>query len=122
MNQLIQNLKIAKSASRNGVIKSADLARGVKEYLIKNSYLTEIIRGWYLLTTPAGMGTTTLWYSCFWEFISYYLQDRFGENGYCLSAETSVDIHMAKHTIPKQVIVVTKKSSNQTIDLLHGSS
>ena len=29
---------------------------------------------------------------------------------------------MAKHTIPKQVIVVTKKSSNQTIDLLHGSS
>ena len=81
-NQLATDLEAARAVSQNGVIKSIDLDRKLRERLSKSSYLTEVIRGWYLLTTPAGEGTTTLWYSNFWNFIAAYLDDRFSADGY----------------------------------------
>jgi len=121
-HQLAEDLKAAKSVSKNRVIRSADLDRKVRERLTNSSYLTEVIRGWYLLTTPAGAGTTTLWYSSFWAFISSYLEDRFEDGGYCLSAESSLDAHAAQNIIPQQLVVITKRASNQTIELSHGTS
>jgi hypothetical protein len=119
---LAESLERAKEVSNNGVVRSADLDRGVRERLVSASFLTEVMRGWYLLTSPAGAGTTTLWYSNYWEFIKQYLTDRFGEDGYCLSAESSLDVYAAQNIISQQLIVITKKASNQTIELLHDTS
>jgi fido (protein-threonine AMPylation protein) len=80
------------------------------------------MRGWYLLTNPAGAGTTTLWFSNYWEFIKQYLNDRFGESDYCLSSESSLDVYAAQNIISRQLVVITKKASNQTIALPHDTS
>lgn len=125
MNQqnkfLAQALIEAKAKGKNSVIRSEDLDRGTRERLTQAGYLEEVMRGWYLLTTPSGVGTTTLWFSSYWEFIGQYLKDRFGED-YCLSAESSLEIHVGQTTTPSQVQALTKKPSNQMIDLLHNSS
>jgi hypothetical protein len=119
---LAEALQKAKSAALNGVVRSTALERGVRERLEKASFLTEVMRGWYLLTNPAGSGTTTLWFSNYWEFIKQYLSDRFGEADYCLSPESSLDVYAAQNIISRQLVVLTKKASNQTIVLPHDTS
>lgn len=116
-----ETLSVAKAASNKHVIRSADIDRGTRERLTKAGYLEEVVRGWYLLTNPAGKGTSTLWYSSYWEFIKQYLEDRFQED-YCLSPESSLNLISGQNIIPKQIIVLTKKKSNQTIDFPHGTS
>jgi len=118
---LAEALSSAKAKSKNSVIKSDDLDRGVRERLMQAGYLEEVMRGWYLLTTPAGMGTTTLWFSSYWSFIGEYLTERFGGN-YCLSAESSLELHSGQTTTPLQMQVLTRKPSNQVIELLHKTS
>ena len=70
---LAQALSEAKANSQNDVIRSASLDRGARERLVGAGYLEEVMRGWYLLTTPSGVGTTTLWFRSYWEFIKQYL-------------------------------------------------
>ncbi|TVQ80273.1 MAG: Fic family protein [Bradymonadales bacterium] len=119
---LAEALKKAKSVSKGGVVKSTDLTRLVRERLIKANCLFEIFRGWYLLTTPSAAGSSTAWYDGLWAFISYYLSDRFGADGYCLSAEASLNLHVQDSVIPPQITVLTRKASNQTIDLPYHTS
>ncbi len=122
-HQLIAKfLKEAQLVAKGNVIKSSDLDRSTREKLTFAGYLSEVIRGWYLLTTPGGKGTTTLWYSNYWDFIREYLKERFGEDGYCLTAESSLDLISGQNIISNQITIVTKKPSNQTIDLLFKTS
>lgn len=116
-----ETLAIAKKASNKHVVRSADIDRATRERLIRAGYLEEVVRGWYLLTNPAGKGTSTLWYSCYWQFIKQYLEDRFKDD-YCLSPESSLNLISGQNIISRQIIVLTKKKSNQTIDLPHSSS
>lgn len=119
---LADSLEKAKAATLHGVLRSASIDRAVRERLVKASFLTEVIRGWYLLTNPVGAGTTTLWYSNYWEFTQQYLADRFGAENFCLSAESSLSVYAAQNIISQQLIVITKKPSNQTIELPHNTS
>ncbi|MCP4131813.1 MAG: Fic family protein [bacterium] len=112
----------AKSVSRDTIVKSSDISRSVRERLVKTGFLDEIIKGWYLLITPEGSGTSTAWFSGFWAFIKHYLADRFGEDGYCLSANSSIDYHTGETVISRQLIVITKKASNTNIELPHDVS
>lgn len=123
LNHLLADaLEKAKAASINGVVRSSSIDRTTRERLVKTQFLTEVIRGWYLLTKPSGAGTTTLWYSNYWEFIKQYLIDRFGGDGYCLSAESSLDVYTCQNFISRQLVVMTKKSSNQTVEFLQDTS
>lgn len=119
---LSQCLAEARGVAKDNIIKSADLDRATREKLTKANFLSEVIRGWYLLTTPLGAGTTTLWYENFWSFLKHYLRDRFGSDGYCLSAESSVDLYASQNVIPSQVVVLTKKKTNTTVTLLFDTS
>lgn len=119
---LAEALLTAKTVSNRDVVRSAQLDRQTRERLVKASFLTEVMRGWYLLTNPTGAGTTTLWYSNYWEFIRQYLTDRFGEEGYCLSAESSLDVYSGQNIVSQQLVVMTKKASNQTVHLPHNTS
>ncbi len=112
----------AVAASRNGILKATDLDRGVRERLSVAGCLTEIIKGWHVLTQPGTMGGSTAWFGGFWSFVSYYLSDRFGKKGYCLSSESSLDIHAGESVMGRQLSVITKKNSNQVITLPHNTS
>lgn len=112
----------AMSVSQDGILKASDLDRGVRERLVAAGCLTEIIKGWHVLTQPGATGGSTVWFGGFWSFVNYYLTDRFGKKGYCLSAESSLDIHTGESAIGRQIAVVTKKNSNHVITLPHNTS
>jgi len=120
--QLAKSLEKAKSLSRDGFLKGTDLDRSIKAQLVASGYLTNVIRGWYLLSRPDATGSSTAWYGSFWDFLRHYLTDRFTKTGYCLSAETSIDLHTGETTFAKKVVVLTRKPSNQAVDLLYDTS
>ncbi|MEI8295210.1 MAG: Fic family protein [Alphaproteobacteria bacterium] len=99
------------------ILRSTELSRVHKERLINAGFLVEIIKGWLLVADPTKRsGESTLWYANFWNFLSVFLEERFGSN-YCLSAETSLALHAATTIIPAQVTVITEKSSTQVVHL-----
>src|SRR5262245_40676455 len=114
---LAQTLEKAKKASQNHVIRSSNLTRREKTYLSKNGFLKEIIKGWYILLNSNDLeGESTFWYVSFWNFLGVYLNTQLGEN-YCLSAECSLDLWADSNSVPKQVIVMTNKSSSYVVHL-----
>ncbi len=121
--KLAESLGRAETIARNGIIKSSELARTDRERLLKVGCLQPIVKGWYQLgvVPDPGAGSSTHWYSHFWEFVSYYLTERFARD-YCLSSETSLDFHTNALTIPAQVVVITASSSSSTLNLPHHTS
>lgn len=119
---LAQALTIAKKVSAEDVIKHSDLETKYIEVLKKAGFLTPVIRGWYLLNKPEAAGTSTAWYVGFWPFLKTYLMDRFGKQGYCLAADPSIDLHVGQGQIAHQITAITKKASNQSIELPHDTS
>ena len=121
--KLAESLKRVEAIAHNGVIKSADLTRLDRERLLNAGWLQPIVKGWYQFgMQPEGAdGSSTFWYSHFWEFVSYYLSDRFGSE-YCLSSESSLDFHTNALMIPTQVVVITAGSGSSTLSLPHDTS
>jgi len=114
---LAESLARAEKKAANGIIRSEHLSRQDLERLEKDGWLTRIIRGWYLLNQPVAKdGESTLWYSSFWNFITIYLKFRFGSH-YSLSANASIDMHIGRTTIPKQLLVMAKKGGSSVIEL-----
>ncbi len=119
---LAEALKVAKEAAEDGVIEHSALDVKHAEILKRAGCLTPVIRGWYLLSKPEPVGSTTIWYVGFWPFIRVYLLKRFGKHGYCLSADTSLDLLTGEEYIARQITAITRKTSNQTIDLPQDTS
>src|SRR5256885_12983001 len=106
-NKLAHALQRATTVARKHVVKSTSLPRPDRELLTERGYLQEILRGWYLLSRPIDKaGDSTTWYGAFWDFLSIYLEERFGSD-YCFSASSSIDIHIGANVIPQQVIAIT---------------
>lgn len=121
-SQLAAALERVHRAARDAVIQTDQMSRPDRELLQARGWLQLIIRGWYLLTTPdAKPGDTTLWQSSFWAFVAAYLRSRFGER-YCLSAESSLDLHTGKMGTPRQVVVWAETGGNSKVDLPTGAS
>src|SRR5665213_951262 len=90
---LAESLSRAEASSKEGYVRSQNISRSYRERLLKSGLLMHVITGWYLLTSPqATQGESTAWFASFWVFIQQYLHERLGED-YCLSAESSLDIH-----------------------------
>ena len=89
--------------------------------LLENGFLEEVIKGWYIPSTPSHVGTTTTWYASFWGFVAAYCDSRFG-NGWTLTPEESLSIWSGANVIPSQVVVQAKKGSNSIQQLIHGHS
>ena len=120
-SELAKALQLAKSKARDGILKGTDLDRGIRERLQNAGCLSDIIRGWYLLTKPGFAGTSTAWFGGFWGFLKLYLTERFNEE-YCLSAESSLELLTADGKISKQLTIITIAASNQTVELPHSTS
>lgn len=103
-------------------IRTTDLSRVHRERLLKNGFLREVMKGWYISAQPSDdSGVSTQWYTAFWGFCAAYLQTRFGSD-WCLSAEQSISLHVGNRTIPRQLLVRSPHANNNVTTLPHGTS
>ena len=97
-DKLADSLEALEALQREGIVavRSADLTRTHRERLLKNGFLQEVMKGWYIPARPEERaGDSTAWYASFWEFCAGYLEERFGEE-WCLSAEQSLFLHAGR--------------------------
>lgn len=122
--KLAESLQVLKAFQDKGqiAIKTSQFSRIHRERLVKNGFLKEVIKGWYI-ATPAyeQQGDSTSWYASYWHFCAAYLADRYGKS-YCLSADHSLQIHSGNWTVPQQLIVRSTKGINSAIPLLYKTS
>lgn len=122
--KLAESLAALKELQDRGItaIRSDQLSRTHRERLLKNGFILEVMKGWYIPSAPdEPAGESTAWYTSFWAFIANYLNDRFGTE-WCLSAEQSVSIHTGDWTVPKQLLIRSPKGGNKPTPLLHDTS
>jgi len=122
--KLAESLQVLRELQEHGVIaiRSADLSRTHRERLVKNGFLKDVMRGWYIPSRPDETpGDSTAWYTSFWDFCAAYLRERF-ENNWCLSPEQSIFLHTGNRTVPKQLLVRSPKGGNKPTALLFGTS
>jgi hypothetical protein len=122
--KLAGSLQVLRELQEHGVIaiRSADLSRTHRERLVKNGFIKEVMRGWYIPSRPDETpGDSTAWYTSFWDFCAAYLRGRF-ENNWCLSPEQSIFLHTGNRTVPKQLLVRSPKGGNKPTALPFGTS
>ena len=122
--KLAESLEVLKELQDKGIIaiRSRDLSRTHRERLIKSGFLQEVIKGWYFPPHPGEKaGESTSWYASFWNFCAAYLESRFDED-WCLSPEQSLSIHTGNRTVPRQLLVRTKKGTNNVTNLPYNTA
>ena len=103
-------------------IRASVLTRVHRERLLKNGFLREVMKGWYIPVRPDGpAGDSTDWYASFWPFCAAYLTERFGED-WCLGAEHSIALHTGNWNVPRQLLVRATRGGNKPTGLLHDTS
>jgi len=103
-------------------IRASDLTRVHRERLVRNGFLREVMKGWYIPVRPDGSaGESTDWYASFWPFCAAYLTERFGED-WCLGAEHSIALHTGNWNVPRQLLVRSTRGGNKPTGLLHDTS
>jgi hypothetical protein len=122
--KLAESLEALRTQQESGVVAlhSGDLTRTHRERLVKNGFLQEVMKGWYIPARPnAATGASTAWYASFWGFCAGYLNARFGTN-WSLSPEQSLLLHAGNMTVPRQLLVRSPKASNKITTLPHDTS
>ena len=122
--KLAESLEALRKLQDRGVvaIRAADLSRAHREHLLKNGFLQEVMKGWYIAARPDdGAGESTAWYASFWAFCAAYLRERFGSE-WCLSPEHSLSLHTGNHAVPPQLVVRSSRGGNKATALPYGTS
>jgi hypothetical protein len=122
--KLAESLEILRALQNRGVVavRSADLTRTHRERLVKNGFLQEVMKGWYIPVHPDEVaGESSAWYASFWGFCAAYLKVRFGTN-WSLSPEQSLLLHVGNMTVPGQLHVRSPKARNKITELPHDTS
>jgi hypothetical protein len=123
-DKLAESLAVLKKLQDKGIVAiyTNNLTRTHRERLVKNGFIKEVMKGWYISGRPEEpAGESTAWYASFWGFCADYLNSRFGDQ-WCLSAEQSLNIHSGNWNIPGQLLVRTPKGGNKPVSLLHETS
>ena len=122
--KLAESLQALRALQERGVVavRSGDLTRTHRERLVRNGFLQEVMKGWYIPARPDEVtGKSTEWYESFWDFCAAYLKERFGTN-WSLSPEQSLLLHAGNMKIPRQLLVRSPKARNKTTALLYDTS
>ena len=117
-------MTVLKKLQDNGksVIKSTELKRIQLSSLVKNGFLKQILKGWYMPSRPNEQeGDSTPWYAAMREFIAGYCSERFGDNWH-VSPDLSLSLHAGSTLLPKQVTVHPPLAKNGTLSLPNGCS
>ncbi|MEP7372197.1 MAG: Fic family protein [Chitinophagaceae bacterium] len=122
--KLAESLELLKTIQDKGIvaIKSSELSKVHRVRLIKNGFLKEVTKGWYI-STPSDEqpGDSTSWYASYWHFCAGYLADRYGDD-YFISPDQSLLLHSGNWTVPQQLIIRTTKKTNHGTPLPDGTS
>lgn len=122
--KLADSLRVLKALQNEGAtaIRSANLSRAHRERLVRNGFLQEVMKGWYIPARPdRSAGDSTAWYTSYWDFCAAYLEHRFGDR-WCLSPDHSLALHVGNRTVPQQLLVHTPRGGNKPTKLPHGTS
>lgn len=123
--RLAEALKILKDLQDQDVvgIYTDDIPnRAYREILVKNGFLKEVTKGWYIASDPAERdGETTSWYSSYWEFCAKFLHHKYGDD-WCLSADQSLLFHAGNRSVHPQLTVRSLKGNNKPTPLPHSTS
>jgi len=122
--KLAKSLEVLRELQEQGIvaIRSAEMSRAHRERLLKNGFLQEVMKGWYIPARPdEPVGASTAWYASFWDFCSAYLNERFDGN-WCLSPDQSLLLHTGNRTVPAQLLVRAPKGGNKVTALPHNTS
>lgn len=122
--KLAESLEILGKLQQNDsvAIRGKDLSRTHRERLLKNGFLQEVMKGWYIPSRPDEMpGESTAWYASFWQFCAAYLASRFGTD-WSLSPEQSLLLHADNWTVPGQLLVRSPTGRNKITLLPHHTS
>jgi hypothetical protein len=96
--------------------------RQVRERLIKNGFIKEVTKGWYISSRPdERTGDSTSWYASYWEFCARYQDHKYGDD-WCLSPDLSLQLNTGNWSVPIQLIVKSPKASNSPTRLPYDSS
>jgi len=115
--KLATSLEVLNRLEHQKVIRSSQISRVHRERLVQNSYLMEVVKGWYVIIRPSiNIGSSTPWFASYWTFVAAYLNDRFGED-YCLSSESSLQLHTRSTIVPSQLVVIVKVKGTQQLKL-----
>ena len=97
-------------------------SRSQREILLKNGFIKEVSKGWYISSNPSeAPGDTTSWYSCYWDFCAKFIRHKYKED-WCLSADQSLMLHTGNWTVPAQLHLRSPKANNSPISLPHQTS
>ncbi len=69
--KLAESLEVLRALQERGVaaVRSGDLTRTHRERLVKNGFLQEVMKGWYIpVHSDEFTGESTAWYASFWAF------------------------------------------------------
>ena len=122
--KLADSLQVLKALQDEGVVavRSANLGRTHRERLVRNGFLHEVMKGWYIPARPdQRAGESTAWYTSYWDFCAAYLEHRFSDQ-WCLSPDHSLALHVGNRTVPRQLLVHTPQGGNKPTRLPHGTS
>ncbi len=122
--KLAESLDALRALQNRGVvaIRAIDIKRLHRERLLKNGFLQEVMKGWYIAVRPhEAAGESTDWYASFWAFCAAYLRERFGSD-WCLSPEHSLVLHAGNQAIPSQLVVRSPKGGNKATALPYSTS
>ena len=120
--QSLEVLSALQTTTGAAAIRSKDLTRTHRERLVKNGFLQEVIKGWFIPSRPDEVrGESTAWYASFWRFCVVYLEERFGLD-WCLSPEQSLSLHSGNRTVPRQLLARSPKARNKITTFPHGTS
>lgn len=118
----LESLQRLQEGNGSAAIRSRDLPRVDRERLLKNAFLQEVMKGWYIPSRPdETRGESTAWYASFWKFCAAYLSERFGEE-WSLSPEQSLALYAGNWSVPSQLLVRATKAGNKLTQLPHGTS
>jgi len=122
--KLAESLEALRALQERGVVavRSTNLTRTHRERLVKNGFLQEVMKGWYIpARSDQAAGESTAWYASFWGFCAAYLQQRFGTN-WSLSPEQSLLLHAGNMMVPRQLLVRSPKARNKITTLPYDTS
>ena len=121
---LASSLEVLKQLQDKGqvAIRAKDLTRIHRERLLKNGFISEVMKGWYIPSRPDEQaGESTAWYASFWAFCANYLSERFGSD-WCLSPEQSLALHADDWTVPMQALIRSPRGGNKPLALPYKTS
>ncbi len=122
--KLAESLEALKRLQESGgvAIRASDLSRGHRERLLKNGFLQQVMKGWYIpARQDETVGESTAWYASYWGFCAAYLPTRFNEMC-CLSPEQSLSLHAGNRAVPAQLLVRAPKARNRATPLPFNTS